>query len=259
MRYSANLTMLFNEVSFVDRFFKAQEAGFRYVEFAFPYSYNSLELSHKLRENELELTLFNAPPGNWDKGERGLAALKDQKAEFYNSLNIALEYALAMQCPRVHVMAGIVPTAEREYAKNLYIENIAYAAELFRPYQICVLLEPLNTSSVPGYLISSQTETATIIREIGLDNVKLQFDLFHAQIMDGNITQTLYKTKDVIGYIQVSSVPSRNEPGTEELNFPYFCRLIQNIGYDGYIGLEYKPRNGTEKSFSLIESLRLFQ
>ena len=259
MRYSANLTMLFNEFVFLDRFSKAQEAGFRYVEFAFPYSWNNLEISHKLKENGLELTLFNAPPGNWDKGERGLAALKNQKDKFYNSLNIALDYALAMQCPRVHVMAGIVPTTEREYAKNLYIENITYAAELFQPYKICVLLEPLNTNLVPGYFISSQIETATIIREIGLDNVKLQFDLFHAQIMHGNITQTLDKTKDVLGYIQASSVPSRNEPGTEELNFPYFCQLLQNIGYDGYIGLEYKPRNGTVKGFSLIENLRSFQ
>ena len=259
MKYSANLTMLFNEVDFLNRFSIAQETGFRYVEFAFPYSYNSLEIAHKLKKHELKLTLFNAPPGNWKKGQRGLAALKHQKTEFYNSLNMALEYAIAMECPRVHIMAGIVPAKEREYAKNLYIENITYAAELFRPYEICVLLEPLNTDSVPGYFISSQVETATMIRKIGLDNVKLQFDLFHAQIMHGNITKTIYNIKDVLGYIQVSSVPSRNEPETEELNFRYFCQLIQNIGYDGYIGLEYKPQNSTIEGLSQIENLQLFQ
>ena len=257
MKYSANLTMLFNEVDFLQRFSKARKAGFQYVECAFPYSHDKSTIRDELMSNDLEMTLINAPPGNWDEGERGLSALVNRKNEFRISMDNALAYALALGCSRVHVMAGIVHPCDKGRTMALYKENIAYAAGLFLPYGIDVLLEPLNNEMVPNYLISSHIEMAEIIREIGLKNVKLQFDLFHAQSMHGNLTKTLHATKDVIGYIQVGSVPSRKEPGTEEINFPYFCRQVEDIGYNGFVGLEYHPKQGTEAGFSLIENFSL--
>ena len=180
--------------------------------------------------------------------------MRGRESEFRASIDSALEYAVALSCPIVHVMAGIVEPADSEKAKAIYMENIEYTAEQFKLHGIEVLLEPLNTFMVPNYLISSHIEMAEIVRKLNLENVKLQFDLYHAQIMHGNITKILQETQDIIGHIQVASVPNRHEPSTEELNFPYFCQLVEKIDYHGYIGLEYHPKGSTEAGLSLLEN-----
>ena len=255
MKYAANLSTLFPEVDFLCRFNRAHIAGFRYVEFLFPYAYSQRQLKNQLETNQLEMALFNAPPGHWDKGERGLAALKGRESEFLASIDSALEYAVALSYPKVHVMAGIIEPDDRERAKDIYMKNIEYTAEQFKFHDIEVLLEPLNTFMKLNYLISSHLEMAEIVRELNLENVKLQFDLYHAQIMHGNITKILQETQDIIGHIQVASVPSLQEPTTEELNFPYFCQLFEKINYHGCIGLEYHPKEGTEAGLSLLDNL----
>ncbi len=257
-KFSANLTMLFNEYDFLDRFEKAHEAGFEAVEYLFPYAYEADELAKKLQDFNLHQELFNAPPGDWDAGDRGLAALPNRKEEFLSSLPVALKYLQALKCNKLHIMAGVVEPGENlDIYEQTFIENFRHAADFFAPHNITLLIEPLNTRSVPNYFINKHRDAARLIKLIDKENVKLQFDLFHAQIMEGDFTQLLTDLHQDIAHIQVASIPSRNEPNLEEVNFKYFCQLSDNlVKYNGYVGLEYVPKTTTEEGLLWLKDFR---
>lgn len=256
-KFAANLTMLFTEVDFLDRFQKANESGFEKVEYLFPYAYEPALLAQKLKENQLQQEMFNLPAGNWDQGDKGLAALPGRLAEFQQSLGTALTYAQALDCKKLHIMAGVIDL-QKDYKiyEDTFVDNFQKAADFFAPHGILLLIEPLNVYSVPNYFITHQAHAVELIKKIDRSNVKLQFDLFHAQIMDGDITRNMREFGSFIGHIQVASVPSRHEPVFEEINFRYFCELADEIGYRAYIGLEYNPLTTTEEGLSWLEDYR---
>jgi hydroxypyruvate isomerase len=246
-RFAANLTMMFNEVDFLDRFAAAAEAGFAAVEFLFPYAFSKSELRARLREAGLAQVLFNLPPGDWDGGERGLGALPGRQAEFRKGVAAALEYAQALGCPRMHAMAGIVPAgAERAACEEVYVENLRFAARAARAAGVEVMIEPINTRDMPGYFLTRTDQARRIIEAVGEDNLFLQYDVYHAQISEGFLVETFRANRALIRHIQVAGVPGRYEPDAEqEINYPFLFAAIDAAGYDGWIGCEYRPRAGT--------------
>ncbi|MDB9703363.1 hydroxypyruvate isomerase family protein [Rhodospirillales bacterium] len=244
--FAANLTMMFTEVAFLDRFKAAKDAGFEAVEFLFPYAHPADIVAGKLNENDLTQALFNAPPGDWDAGERGIAALPGREDEFRASIATAIEYALALDCRTVHVMAGLVPDpAMHAEMMTTYIENISYAADQFLPHGITVALEPLNSRDVPGYLISKIGDAAEVFELAGRPNIGIQFDFYHTQIMEGDLAKRFEAHQAQIAHVQVSGVPERHEPSIGEVNYAYLFQLIDRLGYDGFVGCEYNPRGDT--------------
>ena len=243
--FAANLTMMFNEVPFLDRFEAAAKAGFSAVEFLFPYEFPEQEIAARLKQNGLTQALFNLPPGDWAKGERGISALAGREDEFRQSLDTALLYARATGVKRLHMMAGI---ASRQDAAALarYAAAIRLAATRFAAEGIDLLLEPLNTRDMPGYLLDSYDFAADLITEIGLPNVKLQFDIYHCQILHGDVTMRMRRMMPLIGHVQIASIPSRNEPMSEELNDTFLFAELDRLGYQGFIGCEYRPKASTE-------------
>lgn len=244
--FAANLTMMFNEVPFLDRFAAARNAGFDAVEFLFPYAHSPSEVGARLTENGLTQALFNAPPGDWDAGERGIAALPDRVSEFRQSIDRALEYARALNCKTLHVMAGLVGEADdRDAMMACYIENVRYAADQCRGEGMTVALEPLNARDVPGYLIGDLATVARAIDMIDRANVGIQFDFYHAQITGGDLARRFEQYLPKTVHVQIAGVPERYEPNTGEVNYPYLFLLMDRLGYEGYVGCEYKPRGHT--------------
>lgn len=245
-KFAANLTMLFTEVPFIDRFSEAQKAGFKTVEYLFPYAFKSQELAKQLEQNNLQQALFNMPPGNWDEGERGFAAIPGREQEFKESVETAIHYALALNCKKVHAMSGIVdPQFTYQEHIDTFINNIRYAADAFAKHGIMLLIEPLNNRDVPGYFVAHQRDAVELIKQVDRANVKLQLDLYHAQIMDGDLTTLIHDLADYTGHIQIASVPERHEPSEGELNYPHLFNALDESGYDGWIGCEYNPRYTT--------------
>jgi hydroxypyruvate isomerase len=244
-KFAANLTMMFNEVPFLDRFARAAAAGFEAVECLFPYEAPPETVAARLKDNNLTVALFNLPPGDWAAGERGIAALPGREAEFRQGLETAKTYAVATGVRRVHMMAGLAPATDKE-AWARYEAGIRLAAATFAPLGIDVLLEPLNRRDMPGYLLGDFDAAASVIERLGLPNVKLQFDIYHCQILHGDILKRLQALFPIIGHIQTASVPARNEPGTGELNDALIFAELDRLGYQGYIGCEYRPAAGTE-------------
>jgi len=246
-RFAANLSMLYNDVDFPDRFDAAARDGFRAVEYLFPYAYPAQELAARLQTNGLQQVLFNAPPGDWDAGERGLACLPGREGEFRDGMARAIEYALALQCPRIHVMAGLVPPgADAATVRATYIANLRHAAEQAAPHSIQILLEPINGRDMPGFFLSRQDEAHALVVEIGAANVQVQMDLYHCQIVEGDLAMKIrqYLPTGRVGHLQIAGVPERHEPDVGEVNYPYLFRLIDSLGYDGWIGCEYRPARG---------------
>ena len=246
-RFAANLSMLYNDVDFLDRFAAAARDGFKAVEYLFPYADPAQELAQRLQANGLQQVLFNAPPGNWDAGERGLACLPGREAEFREGIAKAIDYAKALQCPRIHVMAGLVPQGvDAATVRATYIANLRYAAEQAAPHGIQILLEPINGRDMPGFFLSRQDQAHALIAEIGAANVKVQMDLYHCQIVEGDLAMKIrqYLPTGNIGHLQIAGVPERHEPDVGELNYSYLFTLLDSLGYDGWIGCEYRPRRG---------------
>ena len=243
-KFAANLSMMFTEHAFLDRFDAAAEAGFAAVEFLFPYDHPPEAVAERLNRNRLTQALFNLPPGRWEDGERGLAALPDRFAEFKSGVARALDYVAATGVKRVHMMAGNAarsdPSAEASYRRA-----IEYAAPVLAGRGVDLLLEPINARNMPGYFLNDFPYTRDLIASLGLSNVKLQFDVYHRQIMHGDVTMAFRALQPIVGHIQVASVPSRHEPDGEELNFPFLFAEFDRLGYDGYLGCEYIPRGGT--------------
>ena len=243
-RFAANLSMMFNEVPFLDRFEAAAKAGFTAVEFLFPYDHPPNEIGARLRGNGLTQALFNLPPGDWDAGEKGFAALPDRFADLQASLKTALPYVEATGVKRVHLMAGIADRSEAGAVEAFY-KSVAWAAEFFAPHGLDVVIEPINPRNVPGYFLNDFPFAASLIRELKIPNLKLQFDIYHCQILHGDVTMRLREMMPITGHVQIASIPSRHEPDGEELNYPYLFAELDRLGYGGFVGCEYNPRGRT--------------
>ncbi|GBQ28805.1 hydroxypyruvate isomerase family protein [Gluconacetobacter azotocaptans] len=255
--FAANLTMNYVECDFLDRFAAAAADGFRGVEFLFPYAHSASEIRARLRDNDLVMALFNAPPGDWAAGERGLAALPGRQDAFRRSIETALAYAAVLGNRRLHVMAGLCPDENtRDRYRDVYVDNIAHAARQARDAGVTIVLEAINTRDMPGYFLTRQEDAAAVCTAIGAENVQVQFDLYHAQIMQGDVATRLRALMPVIGHIQAAGVPDRHEPDDGELAYPYLFRLLDTLGYAGWIGCEYRPRGTMRAGLGWIEPWR---
>ncbi|MBV9249855.1 MAG: hydroxypyruvate isomerase [Acetobacteraceae bacterium] len=245
-RFAANLSMMFNELPFLDRFAAAKQAGFDGVEFLFPYEHPATEIRRRLDGAGLTQALFNMPPGDWGKGERGLASLPGRQAEFREGVKRALEYAEALGCKRVHCMAGMIPAGVSQVtAASVYAANLAWAAEQAFPAGVQIVIEPINHRDMPGYFLHTQAQGAGVVEAIGRDRLGLQFDVYHVQITEGDITRRMEQYMPVIGHIQIADVPARNEPGTGEIGWTFVFRRMDELGYQGWVGCEYRPAGET--------------
>ena len=243
-RFAANLSLMFTEVPFLDRFDAAAAAGFTAVEFLFPYDHPAEQIGERLHRNGLTQALFNLPPGNWDAGEKGFAALPDRFADLQQSLRVALPYAQATGVKRLHLMAGIARRSDPQ-AVAVFRKSAISAAEFFAPHGLDVVIEPINPRNVPGYFLNDFAFARDLILELKIPNLKLQFDIYHCQIIHGDVTMRLREMMPIIGHIQIASIPSRHEPDGEELNYPFLFTELDRLGYDGFVGCEYNPRGKT--------------
>lgn len=251
-RFAANLTMLYPEHDFLDRFAAAADDGFAAVEYLFPYAHSATDIAAALRHNGLQQALFNAPPGDWEGGERGIACLPGRGAEFREGLETALAYAQALECRRIHVMAGLLPPGlSLEEARVTYVANLRWAAERAQARHLDLLIEPINHRDMPGYFLNRQAQAHELLAEIGSDRVKVQFDLYHCQVSEGDLASKIrqYLPTGRVGHFQIAGVPQRHEPDLGELNYPYLFSLIDELarqcGWSGWIGCEYRPARGT--------------
>jgi hydroxypyruvate isomerase len=245
-RFAANLSMMFNEVPFLDRFAAARKAGFEGVEFLFPYDFPAAEIRARLHGEGLTQVLFNMPPGDWANGERGLASLPGRQSEFREAVKRALDYAAVLECRHLHCMAGIPHAGVAPgTAAALYAVNLAWATEQASPAGVKLVIEPINQRDMPGYFLNTQAQGAAVIEAIGPDRLGLQFDLYHVQIAEGDITQRMEKHMPVISHMQIADVPTRNEPGTGEIGWAYVFRRMDELGYAGWVGCEYRPAGDT--------------
>jgi len=245
-KFAANLDWLFTEVSFIERFAAASSAGFEGVEFLFPYPYPAEQLAELLDRHQLENVLFNFPAGDWASGERGIAALPGRETEFCDSVDLALSYACSLRTRRLHVLAGIVPPdADREEYREVYVRNIQYAASKLAPSGITLLVEAINSHDMPGYLIRNQAESFDMCRKANAENIKMQLDLYHMQMTEGSLAAGLQRYRSTYAHVQIAGVPGRNEPNVGEINYPYLLSLLDELGYDGWVGCEYRPLRQT--------------
>lgn len=246
-KLAANLTMLFNEVDFLDRFDAAARNGFKGVEFLFPYDYQPAQIADRLQANGLELVLHNLPAGNWGGGERGIACHPERVGEFKEGVARAIEYATALKVRQLNCLAGILPPGvSPQDAREVLVANLAYAAGQLKSAGIRLLIEPINTFDIPGFFLSRTQQALDIIADTGSDNLYLQYDIYHMQRMEGELANTIKAHLGQIAHIQLADNPGRFEPGTGEINYRYLFRFLDQIGYEGWIGCEYKPRAGTE-------------
>ena len=243
-KFAANLSMMFNEWAFLDRFAAAADAGFPAVEYLFPYAFAPDDIAERLRRHGLTQALFNLPPGDWNAGERGLAALPERAAEFDDSVTTALRYVAATGVKRVHVMSGNARASDRA-ACRAYERAVRYAAERMGEQGVDVLIEPINRRDMPTFFLNDFSLAVDIIKAIGAPNLKLQYDIYHRQILHGDVMKSLEALLPLIGHVQVASVPARNEPSTGELDDERIFRHLDAIGYQGFVGCEYRPAGKT--------------
>ena len=262
-RFSANLSYLFTELPFLERFGAAARAGFRAVEFTFAYEHRADAIRRACEQHDLAIVLMNAPPGDYNGGERGLASLPGREDEYVASIITALEYAKTLRCPRVHVMAGVVPSqgdadavAERRalHRKTLLV-NLQFACTAAAEHGIEITLEALNAFDVPDYFYRTQAEVHAVREAVGAPNLKAQMDFYHAQRSEGSLTQSLERWLPHVGHMQIASVPGRHEPDCGEIDYAYLFRRIDELGYTGWVGCEYKPRTTTEAGLGWRERL----
>lgn len=255
-KFAANLTMLYTEVDFLDRFKAAADDGFKGVEYLFPYAYPAADLAAKLKENGLEQVLHNLPAGDWAAGERGIACHPDRVEEFKKGVDQAVEYATTLGCKQVNCLAGIVPEGvSKEQAHATFVSNMKFAADKLKTAGIRLLMEPINTFDIPGFFLNYTAQAAAIQDEIGSDNVFIQYDIYHAQRMEGELANTFKANQSRITHVQLADNPGRNEPGTGEINYAFLFQFLDNAGYDGWIGCEYKPAGKTSAGLGWREAL----
>lgn len=245
-RFAANLSMMFTELPFLDRFAAASAQGFKAVEFLFPYDFPAAEIAKRLADNGLSQVLFNAPPGDWANGERGTACLPDRREEFRESVKKALDYAAALSCPRLHLMAGLAPAGvAHDTLTGTYVANLDWAADLCAAAGVKPVIEPINHRDIPGLFLNTMDQGAAVIAAVGPERLGLQFDLYHCQVTEGDVVKRVEKHLPIIAHMQVADVPARNEPGTGEVNWDFVFRRIDELGFRGWIGCEYRPAGET--------------
>lgn len=256
-RFAANLSMMYNEHAFLDRFAAAAKDGFEGVEFLFPYAFPPAEIRARLDAHDLTQALFNMPPGNWDAGERGLASLPGREDEFRYSLETALSYAQVLGNDRVHAMAGLIHSGQdRRRHRETYLKNLALAAGEAASLGITIVIEPINTRDIPGFFLNRQDEAHAICAEVGALNLKVQMDFYHCQIVEGDLAMKLRQYIRGVGHIQIAGVPERHEPDVGEINYPYLFALMDELGYAGWVGCEYRPKAETSEGLGWMASYR---
>jgi hydroxypyruvate isomerase len=252
-KFCANLTLLFNEHDFIDRFAKAAEAGFKGVEYLFPYEHDKQRLANALQEHKLVQVLHNLPAGKWAEGERGIACHPDRVGEFQDGVGLAIEYATALGCRQVNCLAGLCPAdVPEQRQRTTFVANLKFAALKLKESGIRLLIEPINTRDIPGFYLTRSKQALEIIDEVGSDNLFLQYDIYHMQIMEGDLARTIQANLARIPHMQLADNPGRNEPGTGEINYAFLFDFIDRIGYRGWIGCEYKPKTTTGEGLSWI-------
>jgi len=255
-QFAANLTMLFNEVPFMERFERAASAGFKAVEFLFPYAFSASEIKQQLDRHQLRLVLHNLPAGNWDAGERGIACLPDRVEEFRAGVAKAIEYAKALNVSQLNCLAGKSPAGvDPQLLEDTFVANLKYAAAELKKENLKLLIEPINTFDIPGFFLSNTQQALNILNKVAADNAFVQYDIYHAQRMEGELSNTIEKNLSKIAHIQLADNPGRNEPGTGEINYSYLFKFLDRIGYQGWIGCEYKPASNTEAGLAWIQQL----
>jgi hydroxypyruvate isomerase len=239
--------MLFTELPFLERFAAAAKAGFAGVEYLFPYAHAKEELAERLGANGLTQVLFNLPPGDWDKGERGIACHPDRIAEFQDSVGAAIDYAKAVGCRQVNCLAGIAPDgADQDMLRRTFVENLRFAVRNLQDAGILLVAEPINSYDMPGFYLNRSAQALAIFDEVGSDNLKLQYDIYHMQRMEGELAATIARILPRIAHIQIADNPGRHEPGTGEINYPFLFDHLDRVGYAGWVSAEYRPRTTTE-------------
>ena len=253
-KLAANLSMMFNEVDFLDRFAAAAEAGFKGVEYLFPYDYDKDQLAERLAAHGLTQVLHNMPAGGWGTGERGLGCLPDRVGEFQDGVGLAIEYATTLGCPRLNCLAGLAPEgADAGALHETFVSNLRFAAAETAKAGITLLTEPINTREVPGFYLDHTDQALAIIDAVGAPNLMLQYDVYHMQIMEGDLAPTIERNLSRIGHMQIADTPGRHEPGSGEINYGFLFGHIDRIGYDGWIGCEYRPATTTAEGLGWTE------
>ncbi|MCU0969643.1 MAG: hydroxypyruvate isomerase [Rubrivivax sp.] len=256
-RFAANLTMLFNEVPFLDRFERAAAAGFQAVEFLFPYAFPTAEIRSRLKTNGLQLVLHNLPAGDWDAGERGIACLPDRVEEFRAGVARAIEVGSALGVPQLNCLAGKMPAAADEAVlRRTLVDNLRFAAAATKEAGLKLLVEPINRYDIPGFFLHRTDQAIALIDEVGSDNLYLQYDIYHAQRTEGELAATMQKQLARIAHVQLADNPGRHEPGTGEINYDFLFDHLDRIGYAGWVGCEYKPKTTTEAGIGWLERAR---
>ena len=256
-RFAANLTMMFTERPFLERFAAAAQAGFKGVEYLFPYEHDKSALKQALAENGLTQVLHNLPAGNWQTGERGIACHPDRVKEFNEGVDRAIDYATALGCSQLNCLAGMPPAgADPADVRATFVGNLQRAASKLKAAGIRLLIEPINTRDIPNFFLSHTAQAIEIIRAVGSDNLFLQYDVYHMQIMEGDLTKTIERQLPQIAHMQVADPPLRNEPGSGEINFTNLFRAIDKLGYTGWIGCEYKPAGKTEDGLGWFKAYK---
>ena len=247
-KLAANVSMLFPQLDFLDRFAAARKAGFRYVEYQFPYEHDAGEVARRARDAGVQVVLHNLPPGDYARGERGIACLPGREREFREGVERAIDYARAVDCPRLNCLAGLAPLDAEHLA--VLVDNVRFAARKLGAAGLSLTLEAINTRSVPGFFLSRSAQALDVLNAAGEGNAFLQYDFFHMQIMEGDLAQTVERLLPRIGHIQLADVPGRHEPGSGEINFDFLLRHLDTLGYSGWVGCEYNPRGDTLEGLS---------
>ena len=246
-KLAANLTMMFTEVDFLDRFDAAARAGFKGVEYLFPYDFPKDAIAERLQRNGLTQALFDLPSGNWAGGERGIAILPDRVGEFQDGVGQALEYAGTLGCERITCLSGLTPEGiSDERLRQTFVDNLKFAAPKFAEAGVTLLVEAINTRDIPGFWLNGTSQARSILGEVGAPNTGHQYDIYHMQVMEGNLAETIEKNLDIIRHFQLADNPGRHEPGSGEINYDFLLPLIDTLGYDGWVGCEYNPAGNTE-------------
>lgn len=253
-KFAANLTLLYNEHAFMDRFAAAAKAGFTGIEYLFPYDFDKNQLADQLHQHRLTQVLHNLPAGNWSGGERGIACHPDRVGEFQDGVGRAIEYATALGCTQINCLAGLTPAnIAPERVRATFVSNLKFASQKLKQSGIRLLIEPINSKrDMPGFYLNHTQQALDIIAEVGSDNLYLQYDIYHMQVMEGDIANTIEKNLKLIPHMQLADNPGRHEPGTGEINYPFLFGFIDRIGYSGWIGCEYKPAATTDAGLSWI-------
>lgn len=255
-KFAANLSMLFTEVDFLQRFEQAANAGFQGVEYLFPYDFEAETIKGILDSNQLQQVLFNLPAGDWLSGDRGIAVDPKRVEEFQQGVTKAIYYAKALNCEQVNCLAGIVPGGvSQQQAEDTFVSNLRFAAQALQENGIRLIVEAINTRDIPGFFLTNTKQALEIIEKVGSDNLNFQYDIYHMQIMEGDLAPTLSEHIGQIQHVQLADNPGRHEPGTGEINYPFLFKHLDSIGYDGWIGCEYKPKTTTHEGLGWLSQL----